>query len=504
MLSRHQSSSTPEARLKALSGVVSSITRRSCQYCGAVALASASTCAMAITAGDINFNGYARSGIGGSAPGGDQLCFKAAGAPSKYRLGNECDTYTELEFGATLYDQDNVKFDLGTNVAHSTAQTGDSDTTDTYLKELYVTAAGVLGEAMPEAALWAGKRFYRQHEVHMMDFKYWNISGPGVGIENIGLGFADFSVAWVRNENSVNYYDDQGANSSSATIPTEILDFRLSDITLKDHLSLDVGLNYGKGRPADKINSPNVNNKDKYNRDGWMLTGELVWSLGNKDHNTLTVQYATDAMTGPGVGATGTNNLQTVEWFEGSKMARVFDHGSIRFTDQLDMMYVLGWTQVKYDKVYQGLDGKKTDWYTAGIRPVWKWTDLTSTAIELGYDKLKNVQSSYITTSPAATFQSDSPFNSKLLKFTIAQMFHPDFGNSIRPQLRVFATYAKWNGPDKFIQGTDSAPCDNNKAACNALGLNYEGINTSGQQVMNTFDDKRDGWTYGAQMEVWW
>ena len=75
----------------------------------------------------------------------------------------------------------------------------------------------------------------------MMDFKYWNISGPGVGIENIdvGLGLLDFMLPGLEIENSVTYYDDKGVNPTSATIPTEILtDFRFSDITLRDHNSL--------------------------------------------------------------------------------------------------------------------------------------------------------------------------------------------------------------------------------------------------------------------------
>ena len=40
----------------------------------------------------LDFHGYMRSGIGATAGGGDQACFQAAGAPAKYRLGNECET----------------------------------------------------------------------------------------------------------------------------------------------------------------------------------------------------------------------------------------------------------------------------------------------------------------------------------------------------------------------------------------------------------------------------
>lgn len=44
----------------------------------------------------VDFHGYARSGIGWTNNGGEQQCHKLAGAGSKYRLGNECETYAEL------------------------------------------------------------------------------------------------------------------------------------------------------------------------------------------------------------------------------------------------------------------------------------------------------------------------------------------------------------------------------------------------------------------------
>ncbi|HAJ5786453.1 TPA: carbohydrate porin, partial [Escherichia coli] len=47
----------------------------------------------------VDFHGYARSGIGWTGSGGEQQCFQTTGAQSKYRLGNECETYAELKLG---------------------------------------------------------------------------------------------------------------------------------------------------------------------------------------------------------------------------------------------------------------------------------------------------------------------------------------------------------------------------------------------------------------------
>ncbi len=525
MLSRHQHL-LPDTGRKALSSMVASVSSHSCKYCGAVVLACASTCASAITGDDITFGGYARSGIGASGPGGDQLCFVAAGAPARYRLGNECNTYAELDFGATLFDQNGITFDLDTNVSYETFQTGDNDATFVQLKEMYILATGLFSDTMPKTALWAGKRFYRQHEVHMIDFKYWNITGPGVGVENVDLGFADFSIAWVRNETNVFSSlsitpppDMTSINDLFSTdiVPTEILDLRLTDINLTDNLSLDIGVDFGRGQPADRINSPSINNKDRFKRNGWMITGDLVWSFGDLDRNAFVLQYATDAMTGPGVGASATTGLQPSALFEGSKMYRVFDHGSILLTERLDVLYMLGYTRVDFpDAVQQilpAMRGSNTTWITAGIRPAWKWTDWTSTAIEVGYDQVKNVFNRVtINTDPTSTasgptFSSGRLFNSGLTKVTLAQMFHPDFGNNVRPQIRLFATYAKWKAANDCAatRGETTTACDPafTSAIQDVLGLNYDGATTA-QQVFDTFVDKRDGWTFGAQMEAWW
>lgn len=51
----------------------------------------------ATSASAVDFHGYARSGIGWTSGGGEQTTFTATGAPAKYRLGNEAETYAELK-----------------------------------------------------------------------------------------------------------------------------------------------------------------------------------------------------------------------------------------------------------------------------------------------------------------------------------------------------------------------------------------------------------------------
>lgn len=456
----------------------------------AVTLASLSACVLAVDGMDLDFHGYARSGIGRSMPGGDQQCFRAAGSPVKYRLGNECETYTELKLGAMLYDEDDVQFYLDTNVAYSVPQASDWEATNPAFREMNVKATNIFKDVLPGASLWAGKRYYQRHDVHMNDWYYWDVSGPGVGLEDIGLGFGKLHIAWMRNEPDVAYQYDTGKKEyKTAKITTDIIDVRLNDIRLTESLSLELGIDYGKGSASDKfyLEDENKNklsspNKDFFDRDGWMFTGELT--LGNflNGYNKFLVQYATDAMTGPGVGSNGRTG-QTSDWFKGSKMWRVADHGTVSLTDRLDMMYLLSWTQMDFDDSAQknyGLPDKRA-WTTAGIRPIWKWTDLTSTAFEIGWDKVeKGIYNRDGTSS-----------DSQLVKATIAQQFHPKFGAWVRPVIRVFATYADWDGaPASF--------CGEGNVSCSAQGLE------DSAEIGKTFGNDTSGWTFGAQMEVWW
>ena len=43
------------------------------------------------------FHGYFRSGYGLNGKGGQQVAFIAPGADAKYRLGNEAETYGEVD-----------------------------------------------------------------------------------------------------------------------------------------------------------------------------------------------------------------------------------------------------------------------------------------------------------------------------------------------------------------------------------------------------------------------
>ncbi len=60
----------------------------------------------------LNFSGYYRLGVGGNTNGSTQSCFKLPGARSKYRLGNECELWSEL-----TWDHDFVQLADGSTLS---------------------------------------------------------------------------------------------------------------------------------------------------------------------------------------------------------------------------------------------------------------------------------------------------------------------------------------------------------------------------------------------------
>ncbi len=400
----------------------------------------------------VDFHGYARSGIGWTSNGGEQQCHKLAGAGSKYRLGNECETYSELKLGQDLYKENDQVFSIDTNVAYSVSQQNDWESTTPAFREMNAQGKNLIA-ALPGANLWAGKRFYQRHDVHMNDFYYWDVSGPGAGLENVDLGFGKLSAAVTRDTEAggsaafgskTEYYLDPADGavktktvSNKADINNDIFDLRLASLATNPNGTLELGVDYGHANPADGIDLV-----DGASKNGAMFTAEHTQSVMG-GFNKFVVQYATDSMTswnnGHAQGSSVNNN---------GSMVRVIDHGAISLNDKWEMMYVGLYQDTNLD------NNNGSTWYSAGIRPMYKWTPIMSTLLETGFDHVKD--------------QASGETNHQY-KVTLAQQWQA--GNNIwaRPAIRLYTTYAKWN--EKFSAGT---PADDNQL------------------------------TFGAQFEAWW
>jgi len=143
---------------------------------------------------------------------------------------------------------------------------------------------------------------------------------------------------------------------------------RLAGLETNPDGVLELGVDYGRANARDGYRI-----EDGASKDGWMFTAEHTQSM-LKGYNKFVLQYATDALTSQGKGLPQGTNINN-----NGSMYRVLDHGAISLADRWDLMYVAMYQNTDLD------NNRGTEWYTVGVRPMYKWTPIMSTLLEVGY-----------------------------------------------------------------------------------------------------------------------
>lgn len=358
----------------------------------------------------VDFGGYFRSGMGSSSKGGKEACFGLAGAGSKYRLGNECETYGEFALGGQAYKgKDGFNIRINTRLAFSVNQNQDWEQATPAWRELNAVAENIGTGAFAKSKAWIGKRFYDRQDVHITDYYFWNNSGPGAGIENVDLGATKLSYALIRS-----------ADSTDSKRLAFAHDLRFSGIKVNPDGELTVGVQLNQKRNATgaaKIAGGNL------------LT--VMHTQGNVmgGFNKLALQYGK----GSGAGTGGVN-------FGANENDSVF-----RITEQV-MVQPSGskWSGMGtfvYEDKKDALSATHTKWTSIGVRPVYHFAENFSLAAELGHDRVSRAGQA----------------SRSLTKFTIAPQLSAGNGFWSRPVLRAYYTYAKWNDAAQAAAGAGDA-----------------------------------------------
>ena len=411
-----------------------------------------------------NFNGYMRSGVmhGNSAFGSKTDTVKLG------RLGNENDTFMEFGLGADVAKVDDVTYSVYGMIAHG----GDGNETDwnTNLscRQAWAGAKNLLGQG--DDFLWIGKRYYKREDIHILDEYYYNVSGTGVGLENVVLGPGKISLAWTRNDkeakkDKVNIYSmkseykykglkDDG--NKPAKVKVNTYDVRY-EFPVWDGASLQLGSTYLEAE-KDKNGSYRTYTIEKENSigDGLNLSAELNIGLLGGFNKTVVQSFsgssAADVHYGTG---------SSVYYDEGQGW-RLINWGDVHFTKEFGMFHVV---QYAHSSGFKSYDSERS--VNLVVRPYYQLTKMTKLLAEVGWFADKKTAN----TDDKGVQSYVSKHGSK---YTLAYAISPDASNFwSRPEFRFYVSH---------VSVSDNM-----------------NIGPTNEWVRQTSDNM-----FGAQVEAWW
>lgn len=418
----------------------------------------------------VDIGGYFRAGYGVSNEGGPLAAFGAPGAPAKYRLGNEAENYGELIFGKSVYLPGAFKVDedlrpdgtpkgpvarvqVRLSMVSPYATLGSSNATTFGLPEAWASVGNVI-PPLPGAKFWAGRRFYRRHDIHINDFYFWDMSGGGGGIEDVQLGPAKFALAWIG------FASSSGVGNVPAPDPTNLAGFSKTSVDLRaydlpllgGHAEFGVIFTTARSGLDQAGQKAPTRNGVSFN-----LVHTATGFISAEGTNKLSVQYGT------GPAKTFTNGFETVNLPEGTFIrsepaaawrVRVTEHFATNFGEHFSLGPAL-----VFQATDPGDDTGRQYWYSGGIRPTVHLNRYFSVAAEGGLDWVQD---------------TGADTSAGLGKLTLAPQISVGNRFDSRPVIRAFGTVAWWG--DDFV----------------------------GQVGGPDYATTTSGISGGMQMEAWW
>jgi maltoporin len=304
---------------------------------------------------------------------------------------------------------------------------------------------------MGGATVWAGRRYFKRHDVHSLDWFYWNPAqgNTAVGVEDVNPGFGKLAFTVIKME--------AGPTTLDLTRGVYVVpEIRAYDVPVNPDGTLEIGIDLAIAHDQKVAGVDALGNNRAGASPLFTIQHNQANLLGGS--NTLAFQYGSGAFSketgdGPGqLAAGGTTN---------DKQWRVIEHLVVNPTPEISSAFVLVYQDLK------GANSAEAKSFTGEIRPAYQFTDNFKLAADLFYQSVKIDQGGASTTM-------------NLTKLTLAPTIVLGRGYYARPELRFFVTYGSWN------QGAvDLAAAQGTTMAGGAFGTT------------------KNGTTVGAQLEIW-
>ncbi len=367
----------------------------------------------------VDFHGYLRSGVGNNLSGQKLGCFNNPGSEgNEFRLGNECSIYGESTFTLEFLEKSKTSssFKVQTTLAffpNANTQYGDeSNQNDVDIVEAFFEAKNIDG--IPYT-YWAGKRFYRDVDIHMNDFYYFAaMNGVGAGVKDIPLFNGSFSAAYIQ--------EVMTSSSTSDQLVKSYFDFRLFGVKVDPIGELNFWStlsNAPKGSIGSKDSSTGVTSYKNYQKVDGEAVGVRLRNSLTGGFNDFAVIYGRNLMSslsvyGNGEIATNADNNKRYK-------IRIVEHLTKKLNDKLEFHSAL-----TFEQRNSGL--KDSRWVSIGARPVYSLKENLHFVTEVGHSEVINSEKSLQLTRLTAA-----------LEIAINQSIWA------RPVIRLFATETFWN-----------------------------------------------------------
>ena len=409
---------------------------------------------------EMGSHGYFRAGTGTSRDG-EKECFKAPGAGAKYRLGNECEIWIELDGYDTYHLSDSKQGTfIHTEVMLAFSGEGEKSVELDDVAQLFVEF-GHFSNLLGDAKVWAGRRYYDRHNIHINDYFFLNLTGDGGGIRDLDIGFADFAYTYMQEEEIPQLDSVELSNK----VAHRNHDIRLYNIPANQNGQVLLFFNYSNiegrqliGTDSQLDNPTTINIADA---NGWALGLHHKQDNFLGGYNKFSLQYGKG--TSRNAGSWGFEKANVIGQLTHPQRAHDLEEATtFRITNQTVIekndwaMMIVG---IYENKDHLAFDGTKQTWLSLGVRPMKFLTNHVRLLAELGYDRVNS---------------DNSDIDGSLRKFTLAGELAEKSGFWQRPVIRAYATYARWS--DEF----------------------------RGQVGGDTYADDTSGWSAGVQIESWW